>query len=256
MTQVTLTEPLKKALKKFLKSNRKAELVNTYLFFIGEKYKISPIVYPKGKIIYQGLDSALDLLDKEGKLWRETQIKVHFDKESVNEDTIRIYICPFSGKVFGDNTHPNPQDAIYDWVSKCPENTERVNGLPAKRFLVSEDKEVIRNYIKERKKAVTKTVFSSMVNGKLFNSKKAVIEDFSSNYIKAITLVEVQSQNRFQIEDGFLNFIQDKLDEQKIAAFVEALAEEKEFLPYVEKWLEGDDEGAEEELSEEVQVED
>ncbi|MCH1429215.1 MAG: DUF2709 domain-containing protein [Chlamydiales bacterium] len=242
MAELTLSDSLITSLKKFLKSNRKAELVNAYLFYVGEKYKVKPVAFPKGKIIFQSLDSAVDILEKENKLWRETQIKVHFDRESVNEDTARVYICPFSGKVFGDNTHPNPQDAIYDWVAKCPENTERVNGLPAKRFLVSEDKEVIKNYIKERKKAVTKTVFSSAVNGKLFNSKKAVVEDFEQNYVKSMTLLEVQNQNRFQIEDGFLNFIQEQLDEQKITSFVETLSNHADFLPFVEKWLSSDEE--------------
>jgi hypothetical protein len=242
MAELTLSDALTESLKKFLKSNRKAELVNTYLFYIGEKHKIKPIAFPKGKIIFQSLASAISILEEDNKLWRETQIKVHFDRESVNEDTERVYICPFSGKVFGDNTHPNPQDAIYDWVAKCPENKERINGLPAKRFLVSEDKDVIRNYIKERKQAVTKTVFSSAVNGRLFNSKKAVLEDFKNNYVKPLTMVEVQSQNRFQIEGAFLSFIQEQLDEQKITRFVETLSGNQDFIPYIEKWLASDEE--------------
>ena len=56
------------------------------------------------------------LKQKEGKLWRETEIKIQVGQPSVNEDTQKIYICPFTGKVFGDNTHPNPQDAIYEPV--------------------------------------------------------------------------------------------------------------------------------------------
>ena len=80
---------------------------------------------------------------------RQTEIKIQVGKPTVNAQTKKVYICPFTGKVFGDNTHPNPQDAIYDWVSRCPENTERVNGLKVKRCYVSEDPEIIQNYIEK-----------------------------------------------------------------------------------------------------------
>lgn len=140
--------------------------------------------------------------------------------------------------MFGDNTHPNPQDAIYDWVSTCPENKERVGGLPVKRFFVSEDPEVIKNYITARKASIKKVVYSSAVTGKLFNSKAAVIEDFKKNHVKPMTFLEVQNQNRYQIDESFLGFIQNHLTEDKIAAFVEALSKHPEFEPYLEKWVE------------------
>ena len=139
--------------------------------------------------------------------------------------------------MFGDNTCPNPQDAIYDWVSKCPENKERVGGLPVKRFFVSEDPDVIKNYISERKASMKKVVYSSAITGKLFNSKAAVMDDFKKNHVKPLTLLEVQNQNRFQIEEHFLGFIQKHLTEDKIAGFVEALVQHPEFGPYLEKWV-------------------
>ncbi|MCB1134948.1 MAG: DUF2709 domain-containing protein, partial [Chlamydiia bacterium] len=200
--------------------------------------------FPRDKIIFQSSASAVKALEDEGKLWREAEIKVHIGDPAVNEETKRVYICPFTGKVFGDNTHPNPQDAIYDWVSTCPENTERVDGLRVKRFFVSDDLEVIGNYIAKAKpqKTITKKVFSSALSGKLFNSKQAVVSDFKNNYLKPLTLVEVQSQNRFKIEDAFLTFLQDKLEADKIAGWVEAMAEIEEFLPFVEKWIEASEE--------------
>jgi len=161
-----------------------------------------------------------------------------FGQQSVNEQTKKIYICPFTGKVFGDNTHPNPQDAIYDWVSQCPENTERVGGLRVKRFFVSEDPEVIKNYFTKIKEPITKIVFSSAVTGKLFNSKAAVIADFLQNQLKSLTLAEVPNQNRFQIEEHFLAFIQNQLEESKIAAFVEAMSGVEEFSSFIDQWLE------------------
>ena len=235
---LTINEKQKDKLLKFLKKNRSADLITIYLAYIEDKFHLEPVLYPREKTIYHSVEDLLNKLEKAGKLWRETEITIQFGQQSVNELTKKIYICPFTGKVFGDNTHPNPQDAIYDWVSKCPENKERVGGLPAKRFFVSEDPEVIKNYISERKASIKKVVFSSAVSGKLFNSKQSVIDDFKKNYIKPLTMIEVQNQNRFQIDENFLEFIQTHLNEDKIAAFVESLAQHPEFEPYLEKWVE------------------
>ncbi len=242
MAKVVITENLKDELHNYLKKNRKSDLITTYLFFLEKKYNLKPVLFPKEKTIYQGQGELIKKLEEKGRLWRETEIKIQFGKESVNENTQKIYICPFTGKVFGDNTHPNPQDAIYDWVSKCPQNTERSGGVRVKRFFVSEDPEVIKNYIVQRKEPITKIVYSSAVTGKLFNSKKAVMDDFLSNQIKMLSLIDVPSQNRFQIEDSFLIFIQDQLDESMISSFVEALSQYEEFSHYIDMWLEEDKE--------------
>lgn len=240
MVKTVITDETRQVLHQFLSENNHAELINTYLCFIENKFNLQPVLFPKDKIIFQSDQDAVSHLEKSQKLWHETEIKIGFSHESVNEETKRIYICPFTGKVFGDNTHPNPQDAIYDWVSKCPENQERIGGLRVKRFFVSEDPDVIKSYIAKHKpkEAVTKVVFSSVLSGKLFNSKAAVIEDFKKNYLKRLSLAEVQNQNKFQIEENFLAFIQKQLVEDKVASFVESLAEIEEFTPYVEQWLE------------------
>lgn len=235
---LTITAEQKNDLLKFLKKNRGTDLVTIYLAFIEEKQQLKPVLFPREKTIYQSAADLIARLEAEGKLWRETEITIQFGQQSVNELTKKIYICPFTGKVYGDNTHPNPQDAIYDWVSKCPENKERVGGLPVKRFFVSEDPDVIKNYISERKASIKKVVYSSAVTGKLFNSKAAVIEDFKKHHIKPLTLLEVQNQNRYQIEENFLQLIQTYLSEEKIGQFVEALAEHPEFEPWLEKWVE------------------
>jgi len=240
MAKEVITQEIKSALEQFLNLNRSEELVNTYLFFIEKKFNLHPVLFPKEKMIYQSAEDAVKHLEAKGKLWHETEIKIGFSHLSVNEETKKIYICPFTGKVFGDNTHPNPQDAIYDWVSRCPENKERVGGLRVKRFFVSEDPEVIKSYIAKTKpkSLVTKVVYSSILSGKLFSSKEGVIQDFKKNYLKPLTLVEVQNQNRFEIEDHFLAFIQKYLVEDKVAEFVEALAEYEEFEPFVTQWVE------------------
>lgn len=239
MTKTVITEKLKHDLDLFLKNNRKADLVTTYLFFLEKKFQLKPVLFIKEKMIYQSMDELIEKLEKEGKLWRETEIKIQVGQPSVNEETQKIYICPFTGKVFGDNTHPNPQDAIYDWVSKCPENTERLNGLKVKRFFVSEDPDVIKNYIGKKKEPITKIVFSSAISGKLFNSKNAVMEDFKKNHLKALSLADVANQNRFNMEDHLLNFIQEHMDESKVSSFVEAMSKEELFQELVSQWLEG-----------------
>lgn len=242
MTKMEISENLKEDLKDFLKNTPGAELVSTYLFYLEKKFQLDPVLFVKDKVIYQNEDEAVKILEKENKIWHEAEIKISLGQSSVNEQTSKIYICPFTGKVFGDNTHPNPQDAIYDWVSKCPENTERVGGLKVKRFFVSEDPEVIKNYLaKVKPKApITKTVYSSVLSGKLFSTKNAVIQDFKKNYLKEMSLFEVQNQNRFQIEEHFLSFIQKQLAEDKITAFVEGMAEIDEFHPYVTQWVEAE----------------
>lgn len=240
MTQTVISKEIKNDLEQFLKETESPELVNTYLFYVEKKFNLHPVLFPKDKVIYQSEEDAVKHVEKQQQIWHETEIKIGYSNLSVNDQTKKIYICPFTGKVFGDNTHPNPQDAIYDWVSKCPENTEKVNGLRVKRFFISEDPEVIKNYAAKTKpkEGITKVVYSSVLSGKLFNSKEAVIKDFKQNYLKRLSLMEVQNQNRYQIEEHFLNFIQKQLVEDKIASFVEALAEFEEFTPYVTQWLE------------------
>ncbi len=243
MATLVITETLKDELLKFLKKNKKADLITTYLFYLEKKFNIRPVLFIRDKTIFQSQEEVIKNLEDQSKLWRETEIKIQQGQQSVNELTKKIYICPFTGKVFADNTHPNPQDAIYDWVSRCPENTERIGGLKAKRFFVSEDPDVIKNYIVKRKEPITKIVFSSVVTGKLFNSKAAVIDDFIKNQLKPIPLEEVPNQNRFQIEDTFLAFIQKQLEEVRINAFVEALSQVEEISSYLDQWLEEEDEG-------------
>jgi len=247
MASIGISETLKDELLKFIKKNKKADLITTYLLFLEKKFNIRPVLFIRDKTIFQSQEELIKSLEAQNKLWRETEIKIQYGQQSVNEQTKKIYICPFTGKVFGDNTHPNPQDAIYDWVSKCPENKERVGGLKAKRFFVSEDPDVIKNYIVKRKEPITKIVYSSAVTGKLFNNKHAVIEDFVKNQLRSIPLEEVPNQNRFQIEEHFLAFIQKQLEESKINSFVEALSQHDEFSSYINLWLVEDKEEAEDE---------
>lgn len=234
-----ITNDLKKDFLSYLKHKRKPDLIANYLYYVSKRDKLSPVACPRHKMIFRDLKEATQILEKEGRLWRETRIQIGLESAIVNEQTKKIYICPFSGKVFADNTHPNPQDAIYDWVAKCKQNTERKDGLVVKRFFVSEDPEIIKNYIDQSHEPITKIVFSSAITGALFQNKEVIIEEFKKHYVKPITLEEIQNQNRFEIEPNFLQYIQEQLAEKKITEFIESLAEDEAFLPYIQKWLEG-----------------
>ncbi len=235
---MNIPEEIKKSLLEFLKKERSCELLTAYLFYLEKKFHLHPVAYLQEKTVYPNEEEAIKKLEKEGKVWRETEIRIGYGPPTVNDQTKKIYICPFTGKVFGDNTHPNPQDAIYDWVSKCPENTEMVGGVKVKRFLVSDDPEMIKNYIIPLKEPVKKIVFSSAATGKLYHTKDSIIQDFKRNYLKPMTLVEVQNQSRYQLETSFLDFVQQHLQEDKVTSFVEALAEDESFHKYVSKWVE------------------
>lgn len=238
MAQLELNEGLQRDLKEFLEQQSSAELLPTYLYYLEKTHDIHPVIYPKTKKIYRSPDDVIALFEGKNQLWRETEVIITFEKEAVNEQTKKIYICPFTGKVFGDNTHPNPQDAIYDWVSRCPENTERVGGLKVKRFFVSEDPEMIKKYIQPRKESIVKKVYSSALNGKLFSTKEGVVEDFKKSFLKPLPLDAVQEQSRYELDDRLVAFFHEYLDEEKITAFVEQLAEHGEFAPYISKWVE------------------
>lgn len=230
---------IQEVLKDYVSKTKKPELIATYLRYVEEKLRLHPSLFLKEKIVFRSADEALRILEEQGELWRETEIKIGYVTSSVDDQTTKIYICPFTGKVFGNNTCPNPQDAIYDWVSRCKENNERVGGLKVKRFFISEDPEVIRSYAAKfaPKQPTVKIVFSSGINGKLFHSKEAVIEDAKDNYLKHISLLEVMNQSKYHIDESFMAVVQEQLQEDKIASFVEAASLIPELVPYVEKWL-------------------
>lgn len=57
--------------------------------------------------------------------------------------------------------------------------------------------------------------------------------------MKPFPLDEIQNQNRFEIESGLLQYIQEQLAEDRVSEFIESLSQYEEFTPYIEKWLEG-----------------
>ncbi|AAC68140.1 DUF2709 domain-containing protein [Chlamydia trachomatis] len=234
---MNISGSIKQKLLQFLKKQKSPELLATYLFYLEQSLHLSPVVFVRDKIIFKSAEDAIQLLEADKKIWRETEIQISSGKPEVNEQTKRIYICPFTGKVFADNVYANPQDAIYDWLSSCPQNRERQSGVAVKRFLVSDDPEVIRAYIVPPKEPIIKTVYASAVTGKLFHSLPTLLEDFKTSYLRPMTLEEVQNQNKFQLESSFLTLLQDALEEEKIAEFVESLADDTAFHKYISQWV-------------------
>ena len=84
MTTIVISESLKEELLNFLKKNRKADLITTYLYFLEKKHNISPVLFPRDKMIYQSQEDIIKRLEEQGKLWRETEIKIQMGQPSVN----------------------------------------------------------------------------------------------------------------------------------------------------------------------------
>jgi hypothetical protein len=239
ITQFTISPEHKSELMKFLKKHLEADAVEGYCAHIEHKFKLKPIACPREKVICQSLDDLIHYLESHGKLWRETEITIQFGKQSVNENTKKIYICPFCSKAIGENMDANPADWMYEHVAKCKSNNIIVDGLPVKKFLVSEDPDMIKEYITERKASVKKVVYTS-ASGKLFNSKAAVLEDFKKNQVKPMTLYEVvQNPREFTVEGRLASLRDEFIVEEKIIAFLEALSKFPEFEPYVKRCQEG-----------------
>jgi hypothetical protein len=53
MTNTVISESLKEDLERFLKKNRKADLITTYLYFLEKKYNVHPVLFIREKTIYE-----------------------------------------------------------------------------------------------------------------------------------------------------------------------------------------------------------
>lgn len=231
--KIALSEQRK--LKQYLSRSREASLLSAYLLFLEEREKLAPVVFLAERTIYKNREEVLFQLEKDRTLWRETEIIVVSGQASINAETKKIYICPYTGKAFGDNTHPHPQDAIYHWVSK--ESRQRGEARQVKKFLISEDPKMIRTYMGKPTPEVRRKVYSSQFTGKIFHDKETVVKDFIERQLRPMRLAEVPGQNRYEIEDGFLMWMQEKLAEEKLGEFVEAVEGIEELAEYAKGWV-------------------
>lgn len=238
-TQFTISPEHRNELLKFLKKHPNADAVEGYCAHIEQKLKLKPMACPREKVIGKSLDDLIQFLDSQGKISRETEHTFHHGKQTVNVSTVKVYICPFCHIGIGNNMDAFPADRMYDHVSKCSKNTTLGDGVPLKSFSVSEDPEMIAEFITERKASVKKIVHT--VGSKVYSSKEAVLEDFKKNQIKPMTFYEVVLNPReFEIEKRLSAVIEEYVNEEKIIAFLETLSKHPEFEPYVKKCQEGE----------------
>jgi len=87
MSAIVITENLKDELLKFLKKNRKADLITTYLYYLEKKFNIRPVLFAREKTIYQSQEDLIKRLEDAGNCGAETEIKIQFGQASVNELT-------------------------------------------------------------------------------------------------------------------------------------------------------------------------
>ena len=93
MSVIAIPETIKSEMLRFLKKNKKADLITTYLFFLEKKFNLKPVLFIRDKVIYQSRQDLIHRLEEAGKLWRETEIKIQYGQQSVNEQSKKfIYV--------------------------------------------------------------------------------------------------------------------------------------------------------------------
>ncbi len=81
MASITISETLKDELLKFIKKNKKADLITTYLLFLEKKFNIRPVLFIRDKTIFQSQEELIKNLEAQNKLWRETEIKIQYGQQ-------------------------------------------------------------------------------------------------------------------------------------------------------------------------------
>ncbi len=92
MATLVISENLKDELLKFLKKNKKADLITTYLYFLEKKFHIKPVLFIREKRIYQSQEELVKTLESQGKLWRETEIKIQIGQQGVFRNIKTFYL--------------------------------------------------------------------------------------------------------------------------------------------------------------------
>lgn len=235
-----IEETVEKDIQKYLTEKREVEVLSAYFFFLEKVHTLSPVLSLKDKVIYSTKEHALQTLEEKNALWKEVKVLVKKGNFHVNEYTKKIYICPFSGKVFGDNTHPNPQDAIYHWVANCPENKENDHGMKTKRFYVSEDPKMIKKYLDLKVNDEVRVVYSSLASRKLFQDREGIRKEYEKKYLSQISLEESYEQEKYQLEAELSELLKRELVEEKVQEFAYALSQRELIYPLIRHWFEED----------------
>eukprot|EP00105_Crassostrea_gigas_P044026 XP_019928174.1 PREDICTED: uncharacterized protein LOC109620371 [Crassostrea gigas] len=212
----------------------KGEFTELFLNFITLEYDIRPVLYLGNRTIYRTPEEAFEKLTKNDEAYTCIKLNTVGHKPEVDNETTKIFICPFSGKVFGNNMFLHPEDVIYEWVMNCPENKVGKSGMKERRFYVSEDPKLISSYKKEEV-VETKEVFKSISSKKLFLSQEDAIEDVKKS-LKPMSISEVVSQKKHKLDDDFIELLQKVLDEDYTQQVFDAMLSCEGLKGITSKW--------------------
>ena len=231
-------------LEKQIKAKKNPSCGTAYMYYLKNILKISPVVYMPSKTIYESIQHCIEHLSDKNEIYRETSIKICYQASAVNNETTKIYICPYSGKIFGNNTHENPQDAIYDWVSRCPENKDYINGIKSKKFFISEDPKTISQYINKNEKTIEKKVYAPFHNkgilkDKVYNTISSLEKDIANKCFKSISIQDCDDESRYIISDGLTN---NYLNDDTFTEFYNILSNREEFDYFTHLWSQEEEE--------------
>ena len=59
MAAIAISETLKDELLRFIKKNKKADLITTYLLFLEKKFNIRPVLFIRDKTIFQSQEELI-----------------------------------------------------------------------------------------------------------------------------------------------------------------------------------------------------
>lgn len=240
LKELKITPALKESLMKFSKSHPHSSIEEAFLLVVLEHIAdVHPVLYVPEKLIYQNqsvLSKHLDYLERSGMLYREAQVIVKKEEDSVNSETTKVFINPFNNAVFGNNCFLHAEDEIVNSVATCPENTERAGGVKAIRYFVSTDPKVIHSYIHATSVPTVKTMFICNRTKKLFATKEGAKEEALKGQIKELSMLEMGIQKRNSPQSEFLSFLEKAITEEGLANFIAAIQKDKDLLPLLERW--------------------
>ena len=206
-----------------------------YILILQHVHDIDPVVFLPNKVIFKNSEDAVHKLTTKAHTHNiaiETiKILMHRQAAVVNDETTKIYICPYTGKVFGNNTCNYPEDEIYDWVSTYATSNNIGTGT---KFFISSDKELINTYLSSNPDNY-KTVYKIQGNNQLFLDVVTAEKQLVKSLVP-MDLNSVLNQNKFQIEASFLKVCQHVLQDSYISKIVAVLNQAPTLKQYSHIW--------------------
>src|SRR3990167_4358212 len=100
MPKFVITDNLREELFKYLKKNRKADLITTYLFFLEKKHHLKPVLFPKKKTTRDSTSSSKN--SKKGESYGAKQrLKSNLEKRASTRRQRRFTSAPLPARSLG-----------------------------------------------------------------------------------------------------------------------------------------------------------